>query len=102
MSDPVSRRSVGRVLLIVTGSLAAMSVATLIMTAMCRAGVRFDEMWEHALYDPRSHRGSGEGGRAFAAREEIALRTDRRPRPRSTTALRRRHLAAVLPADARR
>jgi hypothetical protein len=90
------------VLLIVIGSLATMSLATLVLIATCRAGVRFDETLERDGYGPHTHAGPGESRRALVAWEEIAMRTDRRPRPRSTTALRRRHLAAVLPADARR
>jgi hypothetical protein len=102
------------VLLIVIGSVAAMSLAMLVLVAMCRAGVYRDETLEHAEDDPRTPRGipgrtysdghmqAGESGRDLVAWGEIAKRTGRPPRPRSTMALRRRHLAAVLPADARR
>jgi hypothetical protein len=83
------------VLLIALGSLAAMSLATLALIALCRAGVHFDKALE------RAGRESPES-LAPRARQEIARRPHRRHRPRSTPALRRRHLAAVLPADARR
>jgi hypothetical protein len=82
-------------LLIVLGSaIAAMSLVTLILIAMCRAGRPLDEARERM--DPR------ESGRALGSWEEITQRTDRWRPQRSSSALRRRHLAAVLPADARR
>jgi hypothetical protein len=82
------------VLLIVLGSLAAMSLATLILIAMCRAGVHFDRALERIAHDPH--------GSTRTLSWEIARHPDRRQRPRSDAALRRRHLAAVLAADARR
>jgi hypothetical protein len=84
------------VLLIALGLLAAMSLATLILIATCRAGVHVDKALERAGRDPL------ESHRTLRARQEMARRPERRHRPRSTPALRRRHLAAVLPADARR
>jgi hypothetical protein len=84
------------VLLIALGILAAMSLAMLILIAMCRAGVHFDKAMERAGQDPL------ESSRTLRARQEMTRRPERRRRPRSTPALRRRHLAAVLPADARR
>jgi hypothetical protein len=85
-----------------------MCLATLALIAMCRAGRLHDEMRDDAGYHPRtasatpSRAYSGARGRTAVGWEEIAMRTDRTPRPRSTKALRRRHLAAILPADARR
>jgi hypothetical protein len=84
------------VLLIALGLLAAMSLVTLILVAMCRAGAHVDKALERAGRDPV------ENSRALRARQEITQRPERWHRPRSTPALRRRHLAAVLPADARR
>jgi hypothetical protein len=48
------------------------------------------------------HAPSRPAGRWDGLTEEIARRGNRRPPRRSDPALRRRHLAAVLPADARR
>jgi hypothetical protein len=84
------------VLLIALGSLAVVSLATLVLIAVCRAGVHSDKALE------RAGRESPESSLALRARQEIARRPHRRHRLRSTPALRRRHLAAILPADARR
>jgi hypothetical protein len=77
--------------LVIVGSAAPAAALLLILT--CRA--------RRCRHNDTTSLGAG-GASPWAGLTEEMARRDHRPRPRSDEAMRRRHLAAVLPADARR